>query len=119
MSEQVGARAFANRLKSAIPQWGEKLPELPSLIHDVFSRARAGTLQVEMSPVELKRITHEIRRANRRSVTAIAGGSLVVSAALIAGLDGYTPAMWGHLPALSWLLGAFGLGAWVVLLVDG
>jgi ubiquinone biosynthesis protein len=118
MSEQVGVRAVANRLKNAIPQWGEKLPELPSLIHDVFSRARAGTLQVEMSPVELKRITREIRRANRRSVIAIGAAALVVSAALIAGLDGFSPIMWGHLPALSWLLGIAGLSAWVFLLVD-
>ena len=110
MSEQVGARAFVGNLKQSIPQWTEALPELPMLIHRTLSQAGNGHLTVQWQSEEIKKLRHELRRANRRNVMAITGTGLIVSAALIYGLDGYAPAMVGGAPLLTWVLGIAGLG---------
>ncbi len=116
MSEQIGTRAFFNRLKDNVPQWGEKLPEIPSLVHEVLHQARHGKLEVRSNSEELQLIRKEIRRANQRTFFAILGGSLLVSAALLLGLDGYSPRMAYGAPVLSWALGILGgfilLGNW-------
>ena len=108
MSEQIGTRAFINRLKDNVPQWGEKLPEIPSLIHEVLHQARHGKLEVRSNSDELQKIRREIRRANHRTFFAILGGSLLISAALLLGLDGYAPRMAYGAPAMSWALGILG-----------
>ncbi len=109
MSEQVGPRAFANRLKQNIPQWGEKLPELPSLIHDVLHQAKNGTLEIHSNSDQLRQIRREIRRANHRTFFAIIGSALLISAALLLGLDGYAPARMAYgMPVESWALAILG-----------
>ena len=108
MSEQIGTRAFARRMKDNIPQWGEKLPQLPSLIHAVLEDARHGRLQVRSDTQEWERLRKEIRAANRRTFSAIVGSALIISAALLLGLDGYAPRMWNNAPMVSWLLGGLG-----------
>lgn len=113
MSEQVGVRSFFNRIKNNIPGWGESLPEVPQLIHDVLQRARHGTLQVQGSTEELRQLREEMRRANRRSFAAIIGAALVVSAAVLLGLDGYAPVMAGGAPVASWALGLAGAALWI------
>lgn len=108
MSEQIGTRAFVNRFKENVPQWGEKLPEIPSLIHEVLHQARHGKLEVRSNSDELQKIRQEIRRANHRTFFAITGGSLIISATLLLGLDGYAPQMIFGAPILSWALAALG-----------
>jgi ubiquinone biosynthesis protein len=115
MSEQIGTRAFFNRIKNNVPQWGEKLPEIPSLIHEVLHQARHGKLQVQSNPDEMKKIRREIRRANSRTFFAILGSSLIISGALLFGLDGYTPRMAYGAPVATWILGILGA---VILLVN-
>ncbi|MCW8917261.1 MAG: ubiquinone biosynthesis regulatory protein kinase UbiB [Gammaproteobacteria bacterium] len=117
MSEQLGGRAFVNRLKAQVPQWGEKLPELPSLIFDVLHQAKHGTLELKGQREGLAQIQQEIRRANQRTFFAILGSALLISAALLLGLDGYAPARLVYgLPLESWVLGILGgailLGNW-------
>lgn len=109
MSEQIGTRAFLNRLKQNVPQWGEKLPEIPALVHEVLHQARHGKLEVRTNSDELQKIRREIRRANQRTFFAIVGASLMISAALIFGLDGYAPRMAYGAPVLSWVLGGLGV----------
>lgn len=116
MSEQLGAHALIRELRRQAPQWGESLPRLPALAYEVLSMAREGKLEVTMRSEDLKRIRGEIRSANRRTVQALVGSSLVLGAAAIFGLDGYQPAMIAGVPVASWVLGALGLylivGAW-------
>lgn len=114
MSEQLGARAVLGRLRNNIPVWGEKLPELPGLIHSALTTVTDGTLQVQGHREELERIRREIQRSNQRTYKAIVGGSLILSAALIIGLDGYALPMWGEAPILTWLLGGLGAMVWLL-----
>ncbi len=109
MSEQIGTRAMIRTLKSNLPLWAEKLPELPTLIHDLARQAQGGDLQIQWQSKELLRLRKEVERANRRSFGAIIAAGLMVSAAVILGLDGYAPQMLGDAPVMTWLLGGLGL----------
>ncbi len=109
MSEQLGMRALIKNLRRDLPRWAEQLPQLPNIIHDLAQQAQNGRLQLEWKSDELARMRREVRRANRRSIAAITAAGLMVSAAVILGLDGYAPSMVGDAPFLTWLLGGMAL----------
>ncbi len=108
MREQIGPRAVFGKLREQLPDYGAALPELPLLAHQLLRQARDGELRVEWHGAELTRIRDELRDANRRVVLAIIGAALVISAALIYGLDGLRPAQILGAPLASWLLGGAG-----------
>jgi len=109
MSEQLGARSLLRNLKAGFPDWSNTLPEMPVLAHRFLEQATSGKLQVEWTSRDLKRLRVELRQANRRSFNAIIGTGLIVSAAIIYGLDGHAPYMVMDAPLLSWLCGGLGL----------
>ena len=116
MSEQVGARAFAGRLRRSLSEWSERLPEIPELLHRTLQQGVRGRLRVQWESRELEKLRKQLRRSNQRTLAAILGSAFLISAALIYGLDGYTPAMVGGAPLLSWILAAlaafFFVAAW-------
>lgn len=114
MSEQVGTRALWKSIRENAPQWAEKLPDIPLLLHDILQQTRDGKLEVEWKSAQLERIQHDVKRASQRSVMAIMGATFIISAAIIKGLDGYAPIMLGNAPLLTWILGAIG----VVILIS-
>ena len=113
MQDQLGVRALLREFKTHAPRWGEMLPALPALAHDVLHQAREGNLKVEWRSSEIRELRREVRRANQRTVLAITGGSLVIGAATILALDGFSPVMLGPAPLATWVLG--GLGGLVLL----
>ena len=116
MSEQVGARAFAGRLRHSLPEWSERLPEIPELLHRTLQQGVRGRLRVQWESRELEKLRKQLRQSNRRTLAAILGSAFLISAALIYGLDGYMPAMVGGASLLSWILAAlaafFFVAAW-------
>lgn len=117
MDEQIGRRALWREVKKQAPRWGEVLPALPELVHEVLRQARNGELRVEMSSPELRRLRRDARRANQRTVLAVIGSALILSsAALLATPSPPGPALWGA-PLLAWLAGLPGvymvLVAWI------
>jgi ubiquinone biosynthesis protein len=113
MSEQLGARSLFRNLRESLPNWSDTVPELPVLAHRVLEQATTGHLQLEWRSSEITRLRQELRRANRHTISAIVGTGLLLTAAIIYGLDGYAPAMVLGAPLLSWLTG--GLGAFILL----
>lgn len=113
MRDQLGARALIRELKKHAPRWGETLPALPGVAFDVLRQARDGKLRVEMSSKEIESVRREIRRANQRTVLAVVGAALILSATALLGLDGYSPRIIAGAPLLTWVLGA--LGVYLVL----
>jgi ubiquinone biosynthesis protein len=109
MSEQVGARAFAGRLRHSLPEWSERLPEIPALLHRTLQQAASGKLRLQWESQELQKLRRQMRRSSQRTLAAISGGAMLISASIIYGLDGYAPRMLGGAPLLTWLLGAGGL----------
>jgi ubiquinone biosynthesis protein len=108
MSEQLGARSLLRNLKDNIPAWNDTLPEMPQLAHRFLEQATSGKLQVEWTSRELQQLRAEVRRANRRSISAIIGTGLLLAAAIIYGLDGYAPTVVMGAPLLSWISGCLG-----------
>ncbi len=108
MSENLGGRAFVSSMKRNAPLWLDRLPEMPLLLHEVLQQARDGELKVEWQSQELRKIERTLLDANRRTYAAIVGSALIISAAILLGLDGYSPAMIGDAPWMTWLLGGIG-----------
>lgn len=79
------------------------------LIHDVLEQASNGSLQLARPDENSKKLREETRRGQQRLYHAIVGSALLISAALLAALDGYTPIMAGIAPMSSWLLGGLGV----------
>jgi len=107
LDEQLGVRAMVKGFKKNLPYIAENLPELPQLVFKTLHKIANDELQIEWKSKQLDSIKSEIRRANKRNVRAIIGGSLVISASLIAGLDGLAPIMVGQgdfiMPLMSWI----------------
>ena len=114
MSEQVGLRSFARSLKKNTPEWAEKLPELPGLMHAFLTQATENDAPArDTSGDALKKIRWEIRRAQRRNFRAIVGSGFIISASIIyAYADPTSTTMLGNAPLLTWMLG--GLGGFVL-----
>ena len=108
MREQLGPRALMRELKSHAPRWGETLPALPGLAHEVLRQARSGKLRVEIAPSEIDKIRRDIRRSNQRTVLGVVGTGLILAAVvLLAVQEG--PAGPDTVPLLTWILGGVGL----------
>ncbi|MGD8546784.1 MAG: ubiquinone biosynthesis regulatory protein kinase UbiB, partial [Thiohalophilus sp.] len=105
--EQIGPRAFIKHLRINFPMWAERLPQIPNMLYDVLEKAKNGTLQIELQDKQVAQLRREIRRANRRTWGAIVGGSLLISATVLAALDGFAKPMLGNLPVYSWIMGGF------------
>ena len=118
MKEQLGPRSLLRNMKESVPAWSNTLPEMPLLVHRLLEQATTGKLQLEWKSVELRRLRHEVRRANRRSISAIVGTGLIVSSAIIYGLDGYAPTMMLGAPLLSWLMAGLGVAILVACWTD-
>ncbi|TDJ16575.1 MAG: ubiquinone biosynthesis regulatory protein kinase UbiB [Gammaproteobacteria bacterium] len=109
MHDRIGVRGLAKGLKQNLPRWLDRLPDLPNKTIDIIERLRDGKIQVELKAPELEKIRTEIRQSNKRSVLATVGSAFIICAAVIFGLDGYSPAMVGGVPYLTWLFGGVGL----------
>ena len=110
MHERLGVRGLAKGLKDNLPRWLDRLPDLPNKTIDIIERLRDGKIQVELKASELEKIRREIKRSNQRAVLATVGSAFVICAAVIFGLDGFSPAMVAGVPYLTWLFGGMGLG---------
>ena len=108
LSEQMGVRALVKGFKKNLPYIAENLPDLPQLVFKTLHKVANDELQIEWKSKELEAIKKEIRQANSRNTRAIIGGSFVISASIIAGLDGLAPIMVGSgqflMPLISWVL---------------
>ncbi len=113
MSEQLGARALLRNLRDSAPEWGKTIPGLPMLAHDFLEQATSGKLQLEWTSRELQQLRNDLRQSNRRSISAITGIGLILSATIIYGLDGHAPPVVLGAPWLTWILGVAGIALMV------
>lgn len=101
MKDKLGPKTFFKHVKENAPLWAEQLPKLPTLIYDVLEQSKQGKLKVELNETQMSEIKNEIKTSNNRSLRAITGGSLLVTAALL--LNSPTPflsADLNYLPSL-------------------
>lgn len=87
MKDKIGPKSFFKHVKENAPLWAEQLPKLPNLIHDILEQTKKGQLKVELNETQMQEIKLEIKSGNNRSLRAISGGSLVITAALLINVD--------------------------------
>ena len=109
MRERLGPDAALRKMKENLPRWIHRLPDVPDLVFDALRRAQDGERHLQAQREDLERLRREVRESGQRSFIGLVGATLLLSAAVIFGLDGYQPAMLGGAPALSWLLGILGV----------
>jgi len=115
MKDKIGPRSFFKHLKENAPLWAEQLPKIPNLIFDVLDQAKKGELKVELNETQMQQIKQEIKSGNSRSVRAIAGGSLLITAALTVNVElPFLTASYTYLPVL--ISGGLGLSLLLSLL---
>ena len=110
---QVGPQAVYHKLRGHLPEWAAQWPDMPGLLHAVLHKAVNGKVDMRMDSREFDKLRHELRRNRQRTVAALAGSALTLSASLllVAG-----PAEVPNVQTLSGFLGGLGLvlllGAW-------
>ncbi len=123
LAEQLGVSALFRGLKANLPYIAERLPDLPQLVYKALERIANDDLQVEIQSRQLAEIRDEIRHANRRSIRAVIGGSLMICATLVLALDSLAPIMMGSgqflVPVLSAVLFVPGMYLLVSSYLDG
>jgi len=117
LNEQIGPKAFVNRVKETLPQISENLPELPLLAHRVIKDAAEGNLEVKWKSDELEQFRKEAKQSSRCTIAAICGGSMIISAALLLTVGPGAAIAVSSIPTISVVLAACGGvilgGAWL------
>lgn len=108
MKDQLGPSAMLRELKKDSRQWAKTLPQLPGMVYDLLKKANNGQLEVHYQSDALDKIHRQLRASQRSQYLAIIAAAMIISSALLIGLDGYQPLMLGSLPLLSWVLGGLG-----------
>ncbi len=83
MKEQIGPGAVLKRLQHELPRWGEILPEIPALHHQLLQQLTSGKFELDSDRRQLEELQRETRRANQRTVLTIAGGALLIAGTLL------------------------------------
>lgn len=110
MRNRLGPVATFERVRDQLPLLLDTLPELAQRALHRLSQPENSTDQAQGRAIAELRA--ELKDSSRRARLLVVGAALVVSAALIYGLDGYRPAMVFNAPMLTWLLGGLGALAW-------
>jgi len=113
MREQVGPAAFLKKARHELPHLAETLPTLPRRVDEALGEVTRTREQIVEQQHQLGALRREIRQSGRRGFATGVGGALVVSAFIVAGLDGRSPAMLGEAPLVSWVIGSLGVVIWV------
>lgn len=101
MKDKIGPRSFVKHLKENAPLWAEQLPKIPNLIFDVLEQAKKGQLKVELNDAQMLEIKQHLNNNSHRSLRAIAGGSLLITSALLMNVDfTFINSSYNHIPKL-------------------
>lgn len=113
LSEQVGPRAMARRLREEAPAWGEVLPELPRLVHSVLKQQQdvGGAQRAQLQ--QLVDNTSN-RNGSRSTLLAMGAGVAAIAAVLLAG---FAEIAGQEVPNSSLLLGGGGALVWLTLVL--
>jgi ubiquinone biosynthesis protein len=83
MSEQIGRRAFVGKIRKNLPEILEHLPDLPKKLNKIIDDAASGRIEVRWRSSELDKLSKQLRKNHRNTVSAISGGAMLLSGALL------------------------------------
>jgi hypothetical protein len=84
---------------------------MPGLVHDYLRQATTGQLRSQIGSEDLERLHDDLRRSRQGTLSAISGSGLLLSGAILTGLD-VGPWHWRGLSAIG--LVALALGGWML-----
>lgn len=105
MDEQVGGRAFVQRLREDLPQLRDAMREMPAIVKHLSAQVSRGDLQFKISAPELAEIREQLRRQQKQRYLLACGGTAIIAGTLLVSL--------GTAAVAGWLLVAAGLVALV------
>ena len=103
MREQIGVRAMFSKVKSNLPYWSEKLPDMPDLLYDTLKQVKHFPEKQQQANAAL---LQQQKRAQKALHFSIVGATLIIVAAILP----LYPAHW----SLSAGLVLLGSGCWFV-----
>jgi len=112
LREKHGLDQTAKDLRKRLPGWLSRAPEMPGLLHDYLKQATEGNLTTRIDSQDLARLQATQEVNDRRTLRAISGGALLVTGALLTGLD-VGPWYFRDLSVTGLVSGL--LGAWLLL----
>lgn len=83
MKQQVGPQAFVRKLKKNLPKMTEYAADMPILLHKVLNDTAEGRLELVIKSDELSRMRLEAKGHHRTLVSAISGGSMLISGSML------------------------------------
>jgi len=110
MRNRLGPAATLDRVRDQLPLLLDTLPELAQRALHRLSQPSGDPGASQRDALDALRVDLAVNaRRNRRLVI---GATLILSAAVIYGLDGYRPLLVFNAPVLTWLLGFLGALSW-------
>jgi ubiquinone biosynthesis protein len=83
MKQQIGPKALLRQVKENLPVMSEQLPEIPLLAYRVLKDAAEGNLEIKWQSDELLELQKQVKANHRQTLTAISGGSLLISGSIL------------------------------------
>lgn len=103
MREQIGIRAMFSKVKSNLPYWSEKLPDMPDLLYDTLRQVKHFPEKQQQANIAL---LQQQKRAQKALHFSIVGATLIIVAAIMP----LYPAHWSFSAGLT----LSGCGCWFV-----
>lgn len=115
LRERYSPARLGQEFRRRLPEILTHAPDMPRLAREWLRQQVEGEARVDMRSAEIAALVEASRRGQRRTVAAVAGAALLVSAVVAQGL-GIGPAGWWGVVGPAWAAGvgavlAFGL-AW-------
>ena len=87
LREKHSLENVSNELRERLPGWLADAPEIPGLVHDFLVKANSGQLLTRTASEDAARSRREQQTARRKSLQAIAGGSLSIPGAILMAME--------------------------------
>ena len=87
---------ISQELRDRLPGWIADAPEIPGLVHDFLVKANSGQLLTRTASEDAARSLLEQQVARRKTLQALAGGSLSIPGAILVGMETGPWFLWGY-----------------------
>ncbi len=105
MDERVGVRAFFKGIRTNLPLWAEKLPELPMLFYEALQQHHIQSVQLKRLNHEVGELRQEIKRHHSRLSVVLTGLALIFTASFFLSIQSWSLA---NSPMVGLTLGIIG-----------
>jgi len=96
LRERHSIENVSQELRERLPGWLAKAPEIPGLVHEFLVKANSGQLLTRTASEDAARLRKEQRIARRKSLQAMAGGSMSIPGAILIAMETGPWFVWGY-----------------------